>query len=159
MEMRAILINADDDFRSHIIWQLQTWSTSKETRQNWSRQVEVFFAEVWPRQKSAKTSRITVRLCELVLSDRDIFSERTELVLPFLTKIDHEVRQYITGLDDELVDLYPEKTLALLWAILPEEAAVWPYGAEMVLERIAAADPSLRRDPRLFELNRRWNAR
>jgi hypothetical protein len=76
-----------------------------------------------------------------------------------VTKIDDEARQYLTGLEDELVDQYPEKTLALLSSILPEDATAWPYGIETALERIADADPSLLRDRRLVELKRRWNAR
>jgi hypothetical protein len=158
--MREGLINANDDFRSNVIWQLERWSSrGQEGHVTWGKQLPVFLAEVWPRQKSAKTSRITARLCELAFSDADAFPERVDIILPLVTKIDDEARQYVSGLEDKIVDQYPEKTLALLSAILPEDATVWPYGIETALERIANTDPSLLRDPRLVELKRRWNAR
>ena len=142
-EMREVLINSDDDFRSSIIWQLERWSSeAQEGDGNWVQQLPLFLAEVWPRQKSAKTPRITARLCELAFSDADAFPERVEMILPLLTKIDDEARQYLTGLEDKIVDQYPEKTLALLTAILPDDASVWPYGIETALERIANAAPS-----------------
>jgi hypothetical protein len=154
------LIKADDDFRSNVIWHLEKWSSrEQEGHINWTKQLPVFFAEVWPRQKSAKTPRITARLCELAFSDADMFPERADMILPLVTKIDDEARQYLAGLEDELVNQYPDKTLALLWAILPEDASLWPYGIETALERIANADPSLLTDPQLVELKRRWNAR
>ena len=58
-----------------------------------------------------------------------------------------------------VVDKFPEKMLALLSAVLPEDVEVWPYDIEDVLERIGSADLSLVKDPRLVELKRRWNAR
>lgn len=159
-EMREVLINADDDFRSHVLWQLERWSSeAQEGDGNWLKQLPVFLTEVWPRQKSAKTSRITARLCELAFSDAAAFQERVEIILPLVTKIDQEARHHLVRLEENIVDQYPEKTLALLSAILPDDTAVWPYGIETVLERIANSDPSLLRDPRLVELKRRWNAR
>jgi hypothetical protein len=58
-----------------------------------------------------------------------------------------------------LVNKFPEKMLALLSAVLPEDVAAWPYDIEDMLERIGSAEPSLVRDSRLVELKRRWNAR
>jgi hypothetical protein len=62
-------------------------------------------------------------------------------------------------LEDGMVKKYPEETVALLAAILPENAAIWPYGIETILETIQLSKPSLAKDPRLIELMRRWNAR
>ncbi len=50
-----------------------------------------------------------------------------------------------------IVGKYPEKTLALLFAVLPEAVATWPYGIDPLLEQIGIADPSLIKDPRLVE--------
>ena len=60
---------------------------------------------------------------------------------------------------DSIVDLYPQLTLALLHAVLPDNVAAWPYRIEATLHRIGEADQSLRLDERLIELNRKWNAR
>ncbi len=159
-EMRDILVNADDDFRSHILWQLEAWSANKGNEDGkWDKKLSVFFNNVWPRQKSAKSPRITAKLCELAFSDATAFPERVDIILPLVTKIDQDVRHHLMRLEDNVVDQYPEKTLLLLSAVLPENAAVWPYGIESTLERIGNANPSLLKDPRLVELKRRWNAR
>ncbi len=159
-EMRDVLVNADDDFRSHVLWQLERWSSEpQEGNGNWAKQLPVFLIEVWPRQKSTKTPKITARLCDLAFSDAATFPDRVDSILPLVTKFDQDSRHDLTRLEDNIVDQYPEKTLELLSTILPEDATVWPYGVETVLERIGNADPSLLKDPRLVELKHRWNAR
>jgi len=60
---------------------------------------------------------------------------------------------------DDIVDLYPQQTLALLHAVLPDNVAAWPYGIEAILHQIGEADENLRLDERLIELNRKWNSR
>jgi hypothetical protein len=76
-----------------------------------------------------------------------------------VTKIDEDTHYDLMSLEENVVDQYPEKTLTVLWAILPEDVTVWPYSMEETLQRIGNADPSLLKDHRLVELKRRWNAR
>jgi hypothetical protein len=81
--------------------------------------------------------------------------------MPLVTKSDRE-HLWLPDLrksEGNVVDKYPDKMLALLSAVLPENVAVWPYDIENALERIGISDPSLLKDPRLVELKRRWNAR
>jgi hypothetical protein len=159
-EMRDVLVNVDDDFRAKVLWQLGRWSSeAQEGNGNWAQQLTIFLVEVWPRQKSAKTPRITAALCDLAFANAAAFPERVDIILPLMTKIDQDSRHDLTRLEDSIVDQYPERTLALLSAILPENAAFWPYGIEGVLERIGNADSSLLKDHRFVELKRRWNAR
>jgi hypothetical protein len=159
-EMRDVLVNVDDDFRAKVLWQLGRWSSeAQEGNGNWAQQLTIFLVEVWPRQKSAKTPRITATLCDLAFANAAAFPERVDIILPLVTKIDQDSRHDLTRLEDNIVDQYPERTLALLSAILPENAAFWPYGIEGVLERIGNADSSLLKDHRFVELKRRWNAR
>ena len=61
--------------------------------------------------------------------------------------------------EGNIVDRHPERVLEILYLALPENANSWPYEIDATLERIAVADPSLRVDSRLVELNRRWNSR
>jgi hypothetical protein len=49
---------------------------------------------------------------------------------------------------------FPAAMLDLLWAILSEDPAYWPYKIEDTLDRLAAA-PETSEDPRLSELRRR----
>ncbi len=158
-EMRDVLVSVDDDFRSQALWQVERWSSVDEEKNGkWAKQTPIFLTKVWPRQRSAKSPRITAALCDLALSDVAAFQERVDLILPLVTNLDH---QYVGlhQLEDEITDQCPEKVLALLSAVLPENAGMWPYGSGDLLERIGNADPSLLKDPRLVELKRRWNAR
>jgi hypothetical protein len=59
-EMRDVLFNADDNFRSQILWQLKAWSKNKEG--DWGKKLSIFLTEVWPRHKKAKSPRISARL-------------------------------------------------------------------------------------------------
>jgi hypothetical protein len=89
--MRDALVNADDDFRLETLWQLERLSSEKEERDgNWARQLPLFLTEVWPRQTSAKSPRISARLCDLAFSDAITFPERVDSILPLVTKIDTE---------------------------------------------------------------------
>jgi hypothetical protein len=158
--MRDILLNADDDFRSNTLWHLERWSQKKEEG-GWGAKLPVFLSEVWPRHKKAKSPRISARLCDLAFSDAAIFSKIADIVLPLVSEINQEHIMFhnLTNANNNIVDQFPEKTLALLFAVLPQNVSAWPYGIEDTLERIGVADPSLLSDGRLVELKRRWNAR
>jgi len=161
MEMRDVLVNADDDFRSRTLWQLQRSPSNEEVDGgNWRTKVPVFLTEVWPRHIRAKSPRVTVRLLDLAFSDVTTFPEIADIILPLVAKSDRGDLWLPNLMESEanLVDKFPAKMLALLSAILPENVEVWPYDIEDVLERIGSADPTLVKDPRLVELKRRWNA-
>ncbi|MGH8059989.1 MAG: hypothetical protein ACREOH_22590, partial [Candidatus Entotheonellia bacterium] len=162
VEMRDILVNADDDFRSRTLWQLRQWSSkTQEGEESWREKVPVFLTTVWPRHIKAKSPRITARLLDLAFSDATSFPEIADIIMPLVTKSDRE-HLWLPSLRESkgnVVDQYPDKVLGLLSAVLPENVAVWPYDIENTLERIWIADPSLLKDPRLIELKRRWNAR
>ena len=162
-EMHDVLLHTDDEFRSHILWQVERWSKTKENAagEKWSVMLPELLRDVWPRQKSAKTPKISARLCGLAFSNVERFPEIAEIVLPLLTTIDrdHLMLPNLRKSKDNIVDLYPQQTLALLHAVLPDNVTAWPYGIEATLHRIGEADESLRLDERLLELNRRWNSR
>ncbi len=159
-EMRDVLINADDEFRSQTLWHLGRWSSNEEEG-GWGTKLVVFLTEVWPRHKKTKTPRISARLCDLAFSSAAKFSKIVDIILPLVTEINQEYSFHYDFMDDEnnIVSQYPERTLALLFTILPENAAFWPHGSEAALEQIGIADSSLLKDSQLIELKRRWNAR
>jgi hypothetical protein len=162
-EMRDVLLQADDDFRSRILWQIERWLESEElpTAESWSQKLLELLRDVWPRQKSAKTPVISARLCELAFSNVKLFPQIADLVLPLLTNIDREhlMLRNLRESKDSIADIYPHQTLALLYAVLPDNVAVWPYGIDATLQRIGEAANDLRADERFLELNRRWNSR
>jgi hypothetical protein len=158
-EMRDILVGADEGFRSSLLWHLERSSNAQEEYQHWAKRVFIFLTEIWPRQKKVKTSRMTAKLVKFALSSPDLFPEVIDAILPLLTKIDETTRHDLLRLEDKTVKKHPKKTLALLSAILPENASIWPYGIEDVLEMVGIAEPHLLNDPRLVELKRQWNSR
>jgi len=162
-EMHDVLLSTDDEFRSHILWQVERWSKSEENEEGekWSAMISKLLRDVWPRQKLVKTSKISARLCDLAFSNVERFPEIAEIVLPLLTTInrDYLMLPDLRETQDNIVDLYPYKTLALLHAVLPDNVAAWPYGIEGTLNRIGEANESLKSDERLIELNRKWRSR
>lgn len=162
-EMHDVLLNTDDEFRSHILCQVESWSKIKKngTGKEWSVMLPEFIRDVWPRQKSAKTPEISARLCDLVFADLERFPEIAEIVLPLLAPIDRDYVSLpnLSKSKNGIVDLHPKQTLAILNAVLPDNVAAWPYSIETTLQQIGEADESLRLDERLLELNRKWRSR
>ena len=158
-EMRAVLINADDEFQSRILWQLEQWSSNKE--EHGSKDLLVFLQEVWPRQRAAKSSAVSARLCDLAFSNEDKFGEYVDCILPLVIPIEqgHLSIPNLRNSNYTIVDKFPEKPLALLNAVLPADTRKWPYSIDQTLERIGSANNALLKDERLIELKRRWNAR
>ncbi|MBW2739201.1 MAG: SIR2 family protein, partial [Deltaproteobacteria bacterium] len=76
-EMHDVLLYTDDEFRSHILWQVERWSETKENAagEKWSVMLGELLRDVWPRQKSAKTPKISARLCDLAFSNVERFPE------------------------------------------------------------------------------------
>ena len=159
-EMREVLLHADDDFRSHILWLVETWADSEEedVRKTLSQLLPEFNRDAWPRQRSAKSPEISARLFDLAFSNAERFPEMAEAILPLLTKIERNHVMLPNPTRDNIVDLYPDQTLALLDAVLPDNVAAWPFGIDAVLQRIVQADGGLRLDERWLELNRKWNS-
>ena len=162
-EMHDVLLNTNDEFRSRILWQIERWSEvqKNDVGKKWSARLPKFFRDVWPRQKSVKTPTISAQLCDLAFSNAGRFAEIAEIILPLLTTIGRDdLMLYNLGKpENNIVDLYPQQTLALLHAVLPDDISLWPYGIESIIQRIKEADESLRSDERLIELNRKWNSR
>ncbi len=161
-EMRDVLLYVDDDFRCRILWQVERWSKNQEAPagEKWPQMLAELLRDVWPRQKSVKTPAVSAALCDLAFSNVERFPEIADIVLPLLTKIDqNHVRIPNLRNSKDTTDLYPHRTLALLYAVLPDNVAAWPFAIEETLERIGEAANDLRRDEKLIELNRKWNAR
>ncbi|MGB5054394.1 MAG: hypothetical protein WBO24_08370, partial [Nitrospirales bacterium] len=157
-EMRNILFEAGEKFRSSTLGNLKDWARRND---KWAVLCDELLQNVWPRQISVRSSKISARLLDLAIEEPERFSARVEIILPLLTTI-HNGHLWISRLDkaqDTIIDVYPEKVLTILDAVLPEDVATWPFTMEKVLSRIGEVNPSLRTDERLLELNRKWNAR
>ncbi|EPW0370319.1 hypothetical protein ACWB35_005417, partial [Klebsiella quasipneumoniae] len=161
-EMRSLLLAVDDEFRSRVLWQAQRWSDeiNENSHERWKEQLPELL-QIWPRQLSARTSNTSTRLCELAFSSGDEFPTIAALVLPLLGRIesDHVMLPKLRRSGGDIVDRYPEQALALLHAVLPDNALAWPYGTEDILKKIEEASSSLNSDNRLISLKQRWDTR
>ena len=159
-EMRTMLIETDDELRSQVVWQLDTWS--RDQGGPWSKEALVFLKEVWPKQIAAKTSGVSARLAELAFAHEDDFPDYANAILPLVIPINQDYLRLPSlqrSQGRNVIERFAEKVLELLEAILPEDARKWPYGMDDVLRRVGLADPSLLIDARLMKLNRIWSAR
>lgn len=154
-ELRAILVEADDDLRGQVLWHLQHWSADTEAK--WRARLVPFLLDVWPNHRALRTPEMSTRLTDLAMESGDIFPQVVEAILPRLVPVRggmlREFRLRLEG-NDHPVRIYPAATLDLLWAILAEDVSLWPYKIEELLDLLAEA-PETRADPRLSELRRR----
>ncbi|MFJ5444019.1 SIR2 family protein [Pectobacterium sp. CHL-2024] len=161
-EMRSLLLTVDDEFRARVLWQAQRWSNdqSENSDKRWEGLLSELL-QIWPRQLSARSPNTSARLCELAFSSSDQFPTLAALVLPLLSKIerDHLMLPELRRSEGNIIDQYPEQALALLYAVLPDNALAWPYRMEGILQKIGESDSSLNSDERLISLKRRWDAR
>lgn len=161
-ELRQLLIDAGDGFRARTLWILERRGEGDgDDGKHWKALQERFLRKVWPVQKAARTPKNSARLIELAFSNEETFMAISEAILPLLSPIerDHFMLPSIRRGEGNIVDMHPTRVLEILYLALPENANSWPYMIDATLERIAAADPSLRMDSRWVELTRRWNSR
>lgn len=163
IEFRDVLLNANEELRAQTLWLVERWSKDKEdgVDNQWGGKISIFLRDVWPRQTSIRTPKISARLCNLAFSNAERFPEIAQLVLPLLATIDcdHIQLPNLRNSKDSIIDLYPRQTLHILYEALPENVQAWPYDIEDILRRIGEADSTLISDEKLLELNRKWNSR
>jgi hypothetical protein len=160
-EFHEALLHGGDEFRSHILWQIRRELEDKmeSNRSDWLDRSLEFFQKVWPREKVVKNPTMSIRLCELLLSNNETFSKLVDAVLPLFTKITRGFHLYLRGDAGVIIDNHPERLLTVLHMVLPDEVSDWPYDIGDVLERIGAADSNLLSDTRLQGLMRKWRGR
>jgi hypothetical protein len=100
---------------------------------------------------------MSARLADLALACGDLFPQVGQAILPRLMPVrGGMLRGFMlhSGAENHPALVYPAAMLDLLWAILAEDATVWPYKIEEVLDVLVEASET-RADPRLSELRRR----
>ena len=167
-EFRSVLLNGGDRFRSRILWLAKLWSTGEGgDDERWTAMLSELLSDVWPVQKAAKSASSSAGLVTLAFSNEDRFLQVSEAILPHLIKIDRDRVTWpafyqsndTNSTIGKIVDRFPAPTLSVLFAVLPDNAAAWPYEMDATLDRIGNAEPALKQDYRLIELKRKWNSR
>lgn len=95
-------------------------------------------------------------LAELALRSGDCMAETTAAVLSVIdTTAEHvDPLPFLRGAENDQLQSFPEEHVALFFAILPENAAFWPWAVGLVIEQLIEV-PALKGDSRLSELRRR----
>ena len=160
-EFRDILLQADDEFRSSVLWLLGAWSRDdgEETRKKWTSLLPEFLRDVWPLEIKANSPAMSVSLCRLVLSNEELFPNLVDIILPCLTKTDDLLYHHCLSLSDNIAQKHPHQMLNLLYKVLPDETSTWPYDTEEILASISEGDPTLITNEKFLELKRRWDSR
>ena len=154
-ELREILVESDDDLRGQILWHLEHWAADPEAK--WRARLVPFLTDVWPNHRAVRTPEMSTRLVDLALASGDLFPQVVQAILPRLVPVrGGMLRGFMlrSEAENHPALVYPAAMLDLLWAILAEDATVWPYKIEEVLDVLAEASAT-RADPRLSELRRR----
>jgi hypothetical protein len=119
--------------------------------------VPEFLRDVWPKQKNIRTKEISARLVDLAFSQSTYFPEVARLISDLVSKVDDQ-RIFIPELrnfEETVAAQYPDETLDLLYAVLPENAFRWPYGTKEALEILSQEKPALRSTQQFIELQSR----
>ncbi|RJG53480.1 hypothetical protein D0Z70_15800 [Sphingobium terrigena] len=154
VELREILIHADDELRGQMLWYLERWSN--EAGSKWDALIAPFLKNVWPRQWAVRTVSTSGRLVDLAVAKPAMFREIVELILPVLGPIAGTSLRIGTLSDVEagIIAKHPTHLLDLLWKVLAEDPWLWPYDVRRVIDTLRERD-EVRKDPRLGELVRR----
>ena len=154
-ELRAILLKSNEVFRTQILWHLSRWSGKSE--REWSSQLVEFFENVWPKEKTIRTARISSGLCNVALSQEEHFPEIVNVILPHIDQTqDTNVSLFMrVGPEKEYIKLHPEALLDLLFAVLPEDPTQWPHNIGQILTKLEKQNPQLRKNFKLIELKNR----
>lgn len=157
VELREILIHADDELRSQTLGYLIRWPGDPDS--GWGDCVIPFLRDVWPRQLAVRTPRTSARLVDLAVSNPERFTGVAELILPWLTTVESGsfLRLAINDADQELINKHPATIMDIIWAVLPADPNQWPYETEKIL--VALEETEVRNDERLAELRRRYRLR
>lgn len=154
-EMREILVQADDEFRERVVLHLRSFKPEEDPHA--IDELIYFLRNVWPKQNSVRTPRVMASLCEVAFEQTTHFPDVAKAVSQIVSKTDAQ-HIYIPALrhgeDGAFID-FPEETLELLYAVLPDDPSRWPYSAADALQLLGDRHPEIKRDSRYIELTGR----
>jgi len=111
---------------------------------------------VWPRQLAARSPAASAALAEIALRAGERMPEITAAALPVIETTAEPIDglRLVHRADDVGISRFPVEHLALFYALLSEDAQLWPWGMPQLVEKLARV-ALLKNDPRLTELRRR----
>ncbi|MDA3877563.1 MAG: hypothetical protein PF483_10805, partial [Halothiobacillus sp.] len=151
IELREVLIHASDDLRTRVLLLLKIWAINSSAQL--THRLIPFLIQVWPKQRALRSEKMSQLLVDLAVSIPDRFPEIVEAILPRLVQIKGGSLSFL-GIEDTVVARYPCVFLDLLWTVLGEDAANWPYKTSDMLAQLAE-QAETQENPKLVELQRR----
>ena len=152
-DLRNLLIHSNEGVRLRCLRSLADWG---ERSEEVAAQVPEFLTKVWPRQLAVRTPAASAALAELALRSGQNMPHVTRAIIPLVetTAAHVEALPRFRRAHDEILERFPREHLEILFAILPEDVALWPWGMDQLIERFTTM-PDLKSDPKLAELRRR----
>lgn len=152
-ELREVLIHGGDDLAGTALWSLEHPLASMKLTPS---ELQTFFEDVWPKQKTMRNVHLSRRLVAFALSSGEALPNITPVILPRLVAADNfDTSSFLHGNGiDATIERFPRETFALFLATLRSETAAGQYGLSRLLDKFAKA-PELKGDLRLAKLRRR----
>lgn len=158
-ELMNVILKSNDKFREKILLRIQKNLSTPPI--DWLNIANLFFNKVWPTHKVVKNSTTTKYLCNLILSNKNIFPNLLEAVIPHMTVIEDErviIPYYITS-DEDFICNYSKEIISLLSVILPGNGNSWSENIGNTIEYLGEKNKNLRSDPKYLSLRNRWDMR
>ena len=154
VDFREALVQAGEDVRIAVLNDFRRLQRQGDA----SGHLIAFLRQVWPRQLVAKTARIAAALADLALSAGDDTPAVVEAVLPLLTRVGPHWYGPLHLGGEVMVGTHAKAQIAILHAVLPEDAKNWAPGTEKIVDTLAV-NGSSQVDTRIVDLRQRSMAR
>ena len=131
----------------------------RNDNERWPKFGKPFLEKAWPRERKLQTESTSKQFWRLAQAAGTEYPDVVDTVFPYLGTVSqlHSMGNLLETHNGEegsgLAAMYPQHTLKLLHALVPDDPMQPPYDLGTVLELIGNAYPTLRQDPRWRRLN------
>ena len=156
-EARVALQATNDAGRVHCLSYLVRYVRSDKSQ--WQKFGKLFLERAWPRERIHQTGHTSNQFAQLAMDAGDLFPNIVDAVIPYLSSVSrlqsiwHLTRKDKGEEGAALATKYPQHTLKLLHALIPDALDYVPYELGTVLEMIGDTDSNLRQDSRWIHLH------
>jgi len=157
-ELTNALLHGSENFRLSMLSHYEGWAAhtlrEPDNELNFlsTAQVSDFFKDIWPRQTSVRTSRISRKLFSILTQNGSLMDVVFEYVLSLLVPVEDQHLSFYFRDTDTIVEDRPQSLFRILLAVLPSQTRLWPYNLSAMLDRMVAAEPSLEHSSDMIRL-------
>lgn len=157
-ELTNVLLHGSENFRLSMLSHYEGWAahTLREPDNELNylnpKQVSDFFKNIWPRQTSVRTSKISRKLFSILTHNIPLMDVIFEDVLPLLVTVEDQHLSFYFRDTDTIVEDRAQNLFRILLAVLPTQTRFWPYNLSAMLDRMITAEPSLEHSSDMIRL-------